>query len=792
MRSVRVRLRKVLRELALAPGRTLAMTIAVAAGGIAVGASLGAYAILSREIQRSYQETIPASASFELESDASSALVDAVRARPGVVSAERRRTVLAQVEVGEARHPMLLFVIPDFEHIHVARVFPERGERVPPLGTMLVERSALRVLGAEPGDARTVHMPGGAVRSLSISGVVHDPGLAPAWMEQTGYGYVTPETLAWLGETGGLDELRVVLAASERPEIEAASAELTHWLEANGGRVHEVRVPPPRMHPHERQMRTILAMLSTFAVLALALAAVLVASIVAARVRRDTHEIGILEAIGARTSQIALGLSAGVALVSASAALVALPVSWAMAPRMATQLATMLNFDLASADLGIAVPLVTLCATLLLPLLVSAFPIARASRITVREALDAAVRAPPASSVLGARLLAGVGPTIALAVRGTLRRRGWLLATLAQLGLGGATFVTAIGLTDAWGAWTDEVEATRRYDVEVLLHDDVPAGDTSAALAQAVHATRVEAWGEAAAALISPLGVPIARTYPDGGHGSFRVLAPPPAQQLVDLPIVRGRSLSGDEHGVVVLNQLAAALTGTDVGDEVAIAVEGRRVAWRVIGVAREVGSPATAYVSPSELGTPDEARLFRVALSPDASRAVAIQRIEATLDRRGAVMERITPREMLRTAIGEHVGILVVALVALALMMMLVGALGLAAATTTQLVERTREIGVMRAIGATRRDVVTTVVLEGAIVGLVSALLGVLLSLPATAGLAQLMGSLSFGTPLPFVIAPRAIAEWTVGVLAVSFVASVVPAWLATKTTVRDALNAA
>lgn len=785
-----------LRDLALAPGRTVAMVVALATGGIAVGSSLGAYSVLGREIQRSYQETRPASATFELEGSVSSALVDETRARPHVVAAEARATVLAQVDVGGSRHPMLLFVVDDFDDMGVARVFPEAGAGAPPLGTMLVERSALRVLAAGLGDSVTVRMPSGDVRRVEISGVVHDPGLAPAWMEQTGYGYVTEETLAWLGETGGLDELRVVFAgeSAERAAIETDAAELAAWLEASGHALREVRVPPPRMHPHERQMRTILLMLSTFAGLALVLAAVLVASIVAARLARDTHEIGILKAIGARTSQVALGASASVLLVSGVAALVALPVSLTLAPRMAERLATMLNFDLASRDVGTFPPVVTLLATLLLPLLVSAGPIARASRTTVRMALDAAVRPPGPPSRLGALLAARLGPTTMLAVRGTLRRRAWLVATLVQLGMGGAIFVTAIGLSDAWEAWADEVEVTRHYDVEVLLHDDAPAVDTGGDLRRATGATRVEAWGEAAAAVVSPLGVPIARTYPDQGHGSFRVLAPPPSQSLVELPILRGRAVGDDERGVTVLNQLAAGLTQRDVGDTVEMAVEGHRVSWRVVGIVREVGSPATAYTSPAELGavlgSPAAARLFRMSLEPGADRGIAGGAIEAVLSGRGAAIERVTPREMLRTAIGEHVGILVAALVALALMMMLVGALGLAAATATQLVERTREIGVLRAIGATRSQIILTVVVESTLIGAASALSGVLGAIPATAALAHLMGSLSFGTPLPFVIAPSAVLAWTLAVLLVSFVASAIPAWLATRTSVRDALN--
>jgi hypothetical protein len=64
MRSVR--LTRVLRELRLATGRTLAMVAAVAVGTIAVGTTLGAYGILSREISRSYRDTVPASATIEL------------------------------------------------------------------------------------------------------------------------------------------------------------------------------------------------------------------------------------------------------------------------------------------------------------------------------------------------------------------------------------------------------------------------------------------------------------------------------------------------------------------------------------------------------------------------------------------------------------------------------------------------------------------------------------------------------------------------------------------------------
>ena len=46
---------------------------------------------------------------------------------------------------------------------------------------------------------------------MPITGIVHDTTLAPSWQEQTGYGYITLDTLAGLGEPPVLDELRILL-----------------------------------------------------------------------------------------------------------------------------------------------------------------------------------------------------------------------------------------------------------------------------------------------------------------------------------------------------------------------------------------------------------------------------------------------------------------------------------------------------------------------------------------------------------------------------------------------------
>lgn len=794
LRSVRVA--RILRELRLAPGRTLAMVAAVTVGAVAVGSALGAYAILAREIRASYLGTHPASATLELEV-VDRALVDEVRARDEVADAEARATVLVHVATGTERAGLLLFVVDDFEAMRIARFAPVSGAWPPPTGTMLVERSAVGVLEADVGDAVAIRTPAGATRELRISGLVHDPSLAPAWMEQTGYGYVTPATLAWLGERGALDELRVVFEGDDTAgvaAIEGRARSLAQGLEARGHRVHEIRVPPPRMHPHEGQMRAILVMLAMFGAVALVLAAALVASMLTARLASQTREIGILKAIGATTSQVAAMSAALVSAIGATAALVAIPVGTVVARAFASNVATMLNFEIASDAIPAWVPLLQGAAAVLVPLALAAIPIARASRSTVRDAIDASgARAPAIGSTKIGWSPPWLGTTWRLAVRNAFRRRGWVAVTATQLALGGATFVTAVDVSEAWNRWADEVNLTRRYELEVLLRRDEPVAATSALLRAVSGVREVEAWGYAPLAVSRGHRHAIVRTYPDGGHGSFRALAPPAGSTLVDLPLIEGRTYAGPSEAT--LNQLAQRQSGAGIGDVIAISIEGRVTELRVTGIVRDVGSPATVYLSPAALslatGTRNSARLFRIDLADGAEGRGGIARAPRALEERGIAIERVIPREILRTAIGDHVGILVVALLALALAMASVGAIGLASSTATQIVERTREIGVLRAIGAAPSILVRLLVSEGIVIGALGGLVGVLLAAPLSMGVGVFLGTLSFGTPLPTIVSPAAIAGWMALVLLVSAIATAIPAWRATRTSVREALGA-
>jgi len=103
------------------------------------------------------------------------------------------------------------------------------------------------------------------------------------------------------------------------------------------------------------------------------------------------------------------------------------------------------------------------------------------------------------------------------------------------------------------------------------------------------------------------------------------------------------------------------------------------------------------------------------------------------------------------------------------------VGGLGLGTVLSIGVLERTRELAVMKTLGATRRRLVNAVLAEAQLIALLSVVAAILLAFPLTALLDAMIGGLGFVAPLPFSVSPGAMVAWLLLGMAVSLGA----AWL-------------
>jgi putative ABC transport system permease protein len=786
-----VRWRKLVRDLDGDRRRVLLLVLAVAVSLAAMGAVLGARGILLREIAANYRGTTPAHAAIEL-AEIPAGLVEQARRRPAVEEAERRGTVLARARAGDGWRPLLLFVVDDFDDLRLNTFTRIEGAWPPPTGSMLIEGTAVGMLAAGTGGRVAVRTAAGAGGDLAVAGLVHDPGLAPAWQERCGYGYITRETLAGLGPVPVRDELRVRFRAAETmTAIDAHARALAAELERHGHAPHALRVPPPQRHPHQRQMEAVLLLLALFGGLCLLLSAVAVAAAMAASLARQRREIAVMKAVGARAGQIALPCLALVAAIGVLAAVVAVPVEIAGAQAFADAVGRLLNLTIADRGVPHEVLVATALAGLLVPLALAVVPIRRACRVTVRQAMDDHGAAAPAGDGWGARL--DWRPRIlALAVRNVIRQRRRLVLASLLLAVGGGLFIAALALVAGWERWLEAIPRTRHHAVEVRTAVAVEPAPVLALLGALPGVARAEGWGWTP---VAPAGA-VERTYPDGGHGAFALIAPPSGTTLLSLPLRAGRWLAEDDGDAVVLNQMACErLPGVAVGGRITLAVDGRPSSWQVVGLVEEIGSPATAYVRPAALaaatGSAGRVRQFRIAATGAdvQQRQRLVEDVMAALDQAEVPLESVVPLSELRTAMGDHVLVLVRALLALAAATAVVGVVGIATALAASVVERTREFAVLRVLGARPRTILRLVLIEGAVMGVVGWFGAVVLAIPLALVIGGVVGRMSFACPLPLVIPPSALLLWLAIAAAGGLVGALLPARQAAAGSVRVGL---
>ena len=202
---------KVINDLWSRKLRTLIIVLSIGVGLFAVGMIISSQKILSTELAKSFAEINPSSGVVRTVELFDDDFVQAIRGMKNVDAVEGRRLISARVEVaaGESEN-ITLFVVEDYEDMDVNKIWADSGAWPPPERAILIERAALQVLQTDVGNTLQLEMPNGQQRTLPIVGLVHDLAQLPAQIDGTPYGYINFETLEWLGEPYGFNELNLV------------------------------------------------------------------------------------------------------------------------------------------------------------------------------------------------------------------------------------------------------------------------------------------------------------------------------------------------------------------------------------------------------------------------------------------------------------------------------------------------------------------------------------------------------------------------------------------------------
>jgi putative ABC transport system permease protein len=299
----------------------------------------------------------------------------------------------------------------------------------------------------------------------------------------------------------------------------------------------------------------------------------------------------------------------------------------------------------------------------------------------------------------------------------------------------------------------------------------------------------VEGWTEYPGTLISD---------EESAGTQIMFVAPPSTSTLIDPVITAGRWLTtGDENAIVIGNHLLNMFPDLKVGDWLTIKIDGKETRWHIVGFYTITGniSPPLLYVNYEYLsqivGAPGQVYSLRVLTDGhDAATQKRINdQLQALFEKRGIQVGSTQLGADFISGQKSQTDILVYFMLLMAVLIAIVGGLGLMGTMSINVIERTREIGVMRAIGASNIDIQGIVIVEGMVIGLISWAISILLSFPITNVLTYGVGMAILTAPMPAVYGLSGILAWLIFTVVLATIASALPARRASKLTVRDTL---
>ena len=786
--------RKVLADLGGNLSRTILVVASIAVGVFAVGAIATMYVIFAEDIAVSYASAQPANIEI-LTNPFDEDLVKAVARIPGVTNAEGRHMVSVRVGTdGETWKSLDVMTTEDFTTAEMNLLTAISGTTFPNDRELMVREDPMNSTGLQPGDEALIQLPDGTIRTMPVVGVVGDQYAAGDFAAPP-RGYATLNTAEWLG---GYELYNRLYVQAENGEDEAAIAALAllveDKIERTGGTVYRTNTNLTTEHPMESTALAMISVLGALGVLIMLLSSSLIINTLNALLTQHRRQIGVMKLVGAKSFNISVMYIALIVGYGLIALIIAVPLGMAAGYGLSVFMGNFMSVTIQGFRV---VPIAIIMQVILafaVPLIAGYFPVTKGSKTTVRRAISEDNQAEQSS---GTGMLDKLGVwfkwlsrPLLLSIRNTFRRKGRLALTLFTLIIAGAIFIAVFNVQYSLNGFMDMLGQHFMADVMVTLKEPYRITQIEQVSYQVPGVKYVEGWGGAAGEIVDEN---------DDLLSNLIIVAPPGGSTLMDADLLAGRWLEPeDEKVLVVADYIYNVYPDIEPGDTVLVDLPGNRVeAWEVVGIFRFIDmlGDTLAYANNETISrlvnTTGQAATYRVIADIDTLERQ--EQVSAVLSRalrdQGIKVGNVEAGKVTRQQQSQAMNILIIFLLSMAILTAVVGSIGLMGTMGMNVMERTREIGVMRAIGAVDGEIIKSVVIEGLMIGLISFFWASLLSFPISFALLRMISTAMLDVAMPLQITLQGFAIWLGVVIFLSVVASIVPARSAARLTIREVL---
>ena len=782
---------KIWRDLWRSLGRTILAVLSITVGVFAVGLVSGMNDFLPASMSRSFRESQPAHITLFVQRAIGDDEVASLARLPGVAGVEGVLITGARWRP-DANTPWRDARIVVRSH-YTAQKYNQLeliSGHWPDKRGVAAERTTLSGFGISEGESITLLIDK-RESVVKIDATLRDLQIFPPAFGGDATFFISRDLAESLFGTRNYNRLHVQIPHFSQAGAKATADLINNRLEKMSAPAYSAEIQDPSRHFNQDLVDSVTLILGVLAILSLALGLFLVVNTISAIVAQQVSQIGVMKAIGATTSQLLRLYLGGVVFYGILSLLIAVPLGGLATYVLVGPLLDLLNVPIDAFRFSTTAIAQQIGVGLLAPLLAGLWPVSSGVRITVREAISSYGIGTGYGNNVFDRILSrirGLPRPMALTLRNTFRRKARLALTQITLIAAGIVFLMVFSVNESFSSTIDYVFKSLGLDVFISFSQTVRIDEAEAILAAQPGVERVEArWFRATTGL---------RNKDDVNGESVFINAVPPDTAFFSPAMTAGRWLLPADGRAVVLNQNIASKLGLKPGDPITFSFDDiGKQEWTIVGTVFDLSNDQTnAYVPRDvflrEIGQVGRATYAFIGTTrhDKATQTQVANAVRAAFESRGVrVASVVTGAE--QTEQGQNqFNILVLLLLVMSGLIALVGSIGLAGTLSINVLERRREIGVMRAIGASSSTVAGLFVGEGLMLGLIATLLAMPLSVPIGGLFASAISSvIDFGVIYEFSWLGASI--WLVIIVALSIAASAVPALRATRMSVRESL---
>lgn len=786
---INIKLKKILKDITQNKSRSVLVVIAIFIGIFSFTMMLTTYSLLKGDIEENYVRTNPADAIISTNS-ISSEQITWLNSLAEIEIAEARRIINGRIEFKPGVWKKIeLFVIDNFSEIAINTFFPENGKFIPAPGEIVIERNAMDLFGTVINKSYNFSIPGSESISLTISGEVHDPGQAPAWMEGFGYGYMQKETLSLFGMEANLNKLYLRLNGDLQNEtsIRNTIEELRPLLNENGITINNLTIPPPGKHPHETQMSSLMYIQQVICIIILIFSSFLIINMISSLMSGQTRQIAAMKSAGGTTSQIAI-IYLGIAMMlDFISSLFSIPLGILSGIQLAQMMATQLNFILFTKAVSIPVFLLICFISLGIPILISLIPVIKGNRISVKDGISDYGVGELSQSKLERKAVKVKGQLWQYAFRNSFRKKGRMILILIALTLGGTLFLSSRNITSSIIKTIQDSKQSKSLNIMMQTAKWSEKEKFTKILSDIKGIKYIEYVSVLKAFPLDSNNIP---------GNEVTMIALPSNPQTLNFEVIEGVGLTENNENTIIINHMfSRKYPNLKIDDNIDLLINNRVSSYSVIGIVQELPAGPTIYINAntnkSIIPSSSSANGLYIRTSgsdiDNTKKTAAL--IEIALAKAKISVLSLYIFDDIVRAFEDHMVMVSMFLLVVAILMVIVGTLGLSSAMSMNILERRKEIGIMKSCGASNTQILRIILIEGGFIGIISWLLSAILSIPTSYILGNGFANIMLNTSISFTVSAPSFLLWFVIIILFSLFSGYYPGRKAANKPVQQVL---